>query len=160
MAQRVKNLAANEETWVRKIRWGGNANPLQYSCLENSMVRGAWWGTVHGVAKRVGHDWATHTHTHGVFRALKLFCMPLRLQVCGTVETHRTYKTEWRLRSGSQAFSGSWSDRPCAWNAFVLHKHTWHSCFPVCGRIWVTYLHQLLPRETPHRSQICNHDSG
>ena len=30
---------------------GGNGNPLQYSCLENSMDRGAWWATVHGVAK-------------------------------------------------------------------------------------------------------------
>ena len=28
-----------------------NGNPLQYSCLENSMDRGAWWATVHGVAK-------------------------------------------------------------------------------------------------------------
>ena len=35
--------------------WGrfpgrGNGNPLQYSCLENSMDRGAWWAEVHGVA--------------------------------------------------------------------------------------------------------------
>ena len=29
----------------------GNGNPLQYYCLENSMDRGAWWATVHGVAK-------------------------------------------------------------------------------------------------------------
>ena len=29
----------------------GNGNPLQYSCLENSMDGGAWWTTVHGVAK-------------------------------------------------------------------------------------------------------------
>ena len=29
----------------------GNGNPLQYSCLENSMDRGAWWATVHGVAE-------------------------------------------------------------------------------------------------------------
>ena len=29
----------------------GNGNPLQYSCLENSMVRGAWWVLVHRVAK-------------------------------------------------------------------------------------------------------------
>ena len=28
----------------------GNVNPLQYSCLENSMDRGAWWLTVHGVS--------------------------------------------------------------------------------------------------------------
>ena len=29
----------------------GNGNPLQYSCLQNPMDRGAWWVTVHGVAK-------------------------------------------------------------------------------------------------------------
>ena len=29
----------------------GNGNPLQYSCLENLMDRGAWWATVHGVTK-------------------------------------------------------------------------------------------------------------
>ena len=29
----------------------GNGNPLQYSCLENFMDRGAWWATVCGVAK-------------------------------------------------------------------------------------------------------------
>ena len=37
-------------------RWGrspeeGNGKPLQYSCLENPMDRGAWWATVHGVSK-------------------------------------------------------------------------------------------------------------
>ena len=29
----------------------GNGYPLQYSCLENSVDRGAWWATVHGVEK-------------------------------------------------------------------------------------------------------------
>ena len=29
----------------------GNGNPLQYSCLENSMERGAWWATAHRVTK-------------------------------------------------------------------------------------------------------------
>ena len=29
----------------------GNSNPLQYSCLENCVDGGAWWATVHGVAK-------------------------------------------------------------------------------------------------------------
>ena len=29
----------------------GQGNPVQYSCLENSMDRGAWWATVHGAAK-------------------------------------------------------------------------------------------------------------
>ena len=30
----------------------GNSNPLQYSCLENSMDGGAWWAIVHGVTNR------------------------------------------------------------------------------------------------------------
>ena len=47
------------DPWVRKIRGEvngnpgeGNGNPLQYSCLENTVDRGAWWATVHGVADR------------------------------------------------------------------------------------------------------------
>ena len=30
---------------------GGDGTPLQYSCLENPMDRGAWWAAIHGVAK-------------------------------------------------------------------------------------------------------------
>jgi len=30
---------------------GGKGNPLQYSCLENPVDRGAWWATVHGVTQ-------------------------------------------------------------------------------------------------------------
>ena len=29
----------------------GNGYPLQYSCLKNSIERGAWWATVHGITK-------------------------------------------------------------------------------------------------------------
>ena len=53
----VKNLPANAGD-VGSIPVLGrspgerNGNPLQYSCLENRMDRGAWWATVHGVAKR------------------------------------------------------------------------------------------------------------
>ena len=35
----------------RKENGEGNGTPLQYSCLENPMDGGAWWGAVHGVAK-------------------------------------------------------------------------------------------------------------
>ena len=41
----------------------GNSNLLWYSCLENPMDGGAWWATVHGVA-RVGHDVATEPTSH------------------------------------------------------------------------------------------------
>ena len=36
---------------LRRSPGGGNGNPVQYSGLENPMDRGAWQGTVHGVAK-------------------------------------------------------------------------------------------------------------
>ena len=57
VAQRVKRLPAMQETGVPSLGrdWSrnenGNGNPLQYSCLENSMDRGAWWATVHGIVK-------------------------------------------------------------------------------------------------------------
>ena len=40
---------------LRKSPGEGNDKPLQHSCLENPLDRGAWWATVHGVA-RVGYD--------------------------------------------------------------------------------------------------------
>ena len=49
----------------------GNGNSLQYSFLENSMDRGAWQATVHGIAKSQTwlSDWAcTRTHTHVFIR--------------------------------------------------------------------------------------------
>ena len=56
MAQTIKNLPAMLEDLDLIPGLGrsfekGNGNPLHYSCLENSMGRGAWWAGVHGVAK-------------------------------------------------------------------------------------------------------------
>ena len=42
----------------------GNGNPLQYSCLENPMDKGAWWATVRGGRKESDTtERVTHTHT-------------------------------------------------------------------------------------------------
>ena len=63
VAQLVKNLPAMQETRVQFLGWEkspgeGNGNPLQYSCLENPMDRGAWQATVHGVS-RIRHNLVT-----------------------------------------------------------------------------------------------------
>ena len=42
----------------------GNGNPLQYSCLENSMDRGDWQATVHDVTDSDMSEYTSHTHTH------------------------------------------------------------------------------------------------
>ena len=55
----VKNLPANARDagdsdsipGLGRFPGGGNGNPLQYSCLENPMDRGAWRATVHEVGK-------------------------------------------------------------------------------------------------------------
>ena len=68
-AQLVKNLPTVQESACKAGDLGSipglgrspgerNGNPLQYSCLENPMDRGAWPATVHGIA-RVGHYLAT-----------------------------------------------------------------------------------------------------
>ena len=61
VAQTVKNPPAMRETWVWSLGWKDswrkNGYPLQYSCLENPMGRGAWWATVHGVAKNQTWIW-------------------------------------------------------------------------------------------------------
>ena len=59
VAQGVKNLPAMWETWVQSLGWEdplekGMATHSSYSCLENSMDRGAWWATVHGGHKESG----------------------------------------------------------------------------------------------------------
>ena len=68
----VKNLPANSEDardtgsipGLGRSPGGGNGNLLQYSCLENTMDRGAWRAAVHGVAKG---QTQVSTHTHSVY---------------------------------------------------------------------------------------------
>ena len=62
-ASQVAPVVKNQTVNVRDVRdagsvpglgrspGGGHGNPLQYSCLENPMDRGAWWATVHRVAE-------------------------------------------------------------------------------------------------------------
>ena len=51
-----KILPEMQETQVRSLGWErspgeGNGYPVRYFCMENSMDRGAWQATVHGVSK-------------------------------------------------------------------------------------------------------------
>ena len=64
----VKNLPVNAGNAgdvnsvpeYQKSPGAGNGNPLQYSCLDSSMDRGAWYATVHGATK----SWTRLTNTH------------------------------------------------------------------------------------------------
>ena len=93
----VKNLPAMKETRVRSLGredsrpGGGHSSPLQYSCLENSMDRGAQRATVHGVAKswtRLG-DFSLHYFTS----SKSLILVILEREELGSISCVRSIST-------------------------------------------------------------------
>ena len=73
----------------------GNSNPLQYSCLENSMDGGVWWTKVHGVKKSLARLSDFTLLAVGTVRFV--FSTPLQV-VCGCRRTERSYCT-FKIRS-------------------------------------------------------------
>ena len=69
----------------------GHSNPLQYSCLENPMVRGTWRATVHGVAK--SWTWLKRFSTAQESYYLDAFSMHYLLQAAGN---RRLFLWWWR----------------------------------------------------------------
>ena len=66
----------------------GNGTPLQYSCLENPMDRGAWWAAVHGIAKsrtRLG-DFTFTFHFHALEKEMAAHSSVLAWRIPGTAE--------------------------------------------------------------------------
>ena len=68
VAQMVKKRPAVQEARAqslgRKTPGGGHGSPLQYSCLQNSVDRGAGWATVPGIPKSQTQEWATNMHAY------------------------------------------------------------------------------------------------
>ena len=87
MALVVKNLPANAGdtrdagSVLRSGRspGGGHGNPLQYSCLENPMGRGAWRATVHGVAKSQTRLKRLSMQCHGRTHSVRFFAHPQQM---------------------------------------------------------------------------------
>ena len=100
------NLNSSQAHLSISIRfWGeGNADPLQYSCLENPLDGGAWWAAIHGVAKsRTRLDNFTFTfHSPALEKA-----MP----------THSSTLV-WKI---------PWMEEPCRLPTMGLHRvgHDW-----------------------------------
>ena len=112
VAQRLKRLPAMRVTWVRSLGredspGEGNGNPLQYSCLENPMDRGAWWATVHGIAKSRTRLSNFTFHFHFSFHIQLVFsmcdCVLMGLTVC-------SWSAVWHLLTGC-VYVCLWSPR-------------------------------------------------
>ena len=97
--QNIKKLLLIKENktsqWVQHFSMYpcmlGNGNPLQYSCLENSMERGAWWAPVghmrnvcsREVTKSDTTEWLTHMHAKSLQSCLTL-CDPMDCSLPGS----------------------------------------------------------------------------
>ena len=69
----------------------GNGTPLQYCCLENPMDGGAWWATVHGVAKSQTRlsDFTFTFHFHALEKEMATHSSILAWRIPGTGEPGR-----------------------------------------------------------------------
>ena len=103
LAQTVKNLPANARDagsipGSGRSAGEGNGNPLQYACQENPMDRGAWWATVHGVAKsRTRLRSFTYLLTRIGIVLAGVFTSPLAptSQKCKLRHSHQKLRCDW-----------------------------------------------------------------
>ena len=89
---------------------GAHGTPLQYSCLENPIDGGAWWATVHGVAKsRTWLSELTFTfHFHALEKEMATHSSVLAWRIPGTGEPG------WLPSMGSHKVGQDWSDLAAA----------------------------------------------
>ena len=118
---------------------GEHGNPLQYSCLENPMDRGAWWAIVHRVTKSWAwlkrHCTHVHVHTH-TYNILCVFVAQLCLTLCDSKD---------RSPPGSSVH-GILQARTLKWLAISFSRgsswprdRTWVFCIAGrCCNVWAT----------------------
>ena len=85
------NRLVDTENKLVVARWEdgeSNGTPLQYSCLENPMVGGAWWAVVHGVAKSRTRlsDFPFTFHFHALEKEMETHSNVLAWRIPGTGE--------------------------------------------------------------------------
>ena len=121
MALGVKNVLANaaDERDAGSIPGsgrspgGGHGNPLQYSCLENPMNRGAWRATVHGVSK----SWTQLKQQHiAQFNYFNKPLLPITLNNEHMIRGSLGWVTEKAMapHSGTLAWKIPWTEEPGA----------------------------------------------
>ena len=117
--------------WVRKISGGGHGSPLQYSCLENRMDRGAWRATVCGVAQSRTQSLSLSSSSDCLHFTGPLISLGLNLlfifsdlqPLCAAPPSHPYPADSRSLRLlGLQASSSSLTGFPgSSWCLFLVH---------------------------------------
>jgi len=87
-----------QNNYLEEIAAGeGNGTPLQYSCLENPMDRGAWWAAVHGVAKSQTRlsDFTFTFHFHALEKEMATHSCVLAWRIPGMGEPGALLSMGW-----------------------------------------------------------------
>ena len=152
----VKNLPANagdaRDTglipgWGRPPG-GKNGNPLQYSCLENPMDKGAWWATVHRVTK----SWtqlSAHIQCFNVQGRSQGF-KDLKVNKKCSVAKNRNPFPEAHVKQNQHPELSCWKDRGpwCGRGGSSLNSHSGTSWLcrsaPLCAPVHSSHLHNQL----------------
>ena len=81
-------LSTKNTTMYSGLHGEGNGTPLQHSCLENPMDRGAWWAAVYGVAKSWTRlsDFTFTFHSHALEKEMATHSSVLAWRIPGTGE--------------------------------------------------------------------------
>ena len=109
----------------------GNGTPLQYSCLENPMGGGAWWATIHGVAKSRTRlsDFTFTFHFHALEKEVATHSSVLAWRIPGMGEPGGL------LSMGSHRVGHDWSDlaaAACEERSSVTFNSLWpHGLYPI-----------------------------
>ena len=109
----------------------GNGTPLQYSCLENPMDEGAWWATVHAVAKSWTQlsDFTFTFHFHALEKEMATHSSVLTWRIPGTGEPGRLpsvglhrVRDDWSNLAAAAKFiaalftiARTWKEPRCPW---------------------------------------------
>ena len=129
--------------------------PGKYSCLENSLNRGGWRATVHGVT--VGHDWATFTF---IFQWLIIcFFFPFILDYRNDVRQKANSSKLFEFKMGCKAAEKTWNIN----NAFSL-MHWWFKKFGKGDKNLEDEKHSSRPSEVDNNqlraSRLLNNNSS
>ena len=110
----------------------GNGTPLQYSCLENPMDGGAWWATVHGVAKSRTRlsDFTFTFHFRALEKEMATHSSVLAWRIPGTGEPGGLPSM------GSRRVGHNWSDLAAAIAATVMLELTTMSFMRTGLTLW------------------------
>ena len=145
----VKNPPANARDeskrgvfnpWVGKIPGGGLGNPLKYSCLKDSIDRGAWWATVRGVAE--SWTWPKRLNSHAR-TYMKEECLHFISHNLSRPPTSKQDTESWTQVSTYQRLMAPLTGK--------LGKHSF--------RLWKINNHtaSVLLGHWENKSQICSH---